>query len=82
MGAQLQTANSRNGKALNPYVQLGVCVGGIYVSFLVWAIVSTVSQAFDATCKADPWGSTLQCQERRKFSEISNSRDSLPFFLG
>lgn len=25
---------------LHPVVQLGVCVGGIYVSFLVWALVS------------------------------------------
>lgn len=24
---------------LNPVVQLGICVGGIYVSFLVWALV-------------------------------------------
>ncbi|GAA5967840.1 hypothetical protein JCM3765_001897 [Sporobolomyces pararoseus] len=37
MGAQVG-AKSSKGVKLNPYVQFGICVGGIYVSFLVWAI--------------------------------------------
>ncbi|GAA6021971.1 hypothetical protein JCM11491_000312 [Sporobolomyces phaffii] len=37
MGAQGAPAGP-TGTRLNPYVHFGMCVGGIYVSFLVWAI--------------------------------------------
>ncbi|GAA5908746.1 uncharacterized protein JCM6883_004158 [Sporobolomyces salmoneus] len=38
MGAQVAQRQPNGGTKLNPYVQFGICVGGIYVSFLVWAI--------------------------------------------
>jgi len=39
MGAQVVERKAK----LNPYVQFGICVGGIYTSFLVWAIVSLIA---------------------------------------